>query len=120
MQGKDLVRLFEPLGIVSRWKLQQQSDTVSIHSSILRIGKAGFCTNPFELFVEYGMRIRARSKASQVFILQLSNGENGYLPTEAALAGGSYSSKPASTEVGPEGGKMLTEILIAEMNKLWD
>jgi hypothetical protein len=120
MEGRDLVRIFEPLGIVNRWELQQKTDTTTVHSSILRIGDASFCTNPFELFVEYSLRIRAHSKASHVFNFQLTNGCPGYLPTEAALAGGSYSSKPASTLVGPEGGKILTETLIAEINKLWD
>jgi hypothetical protein len=119
MTGKDLVRLFEPLGIIKRWELQQKGGTTTIHSNILRLGDAALCTNPFELFVEYGLRIRARSRARQVFIFQLTNGRGGYLPTGAALAGGSYSSKPASTLVGPEGGDSLTEILIAEINKLW-
>jgi len=120
MQGKDLVRLFEPLGIVSRWKHQQQSQTIGIQSSIIRLGISVICTNPFELFVEYGMRIRARSKAKQTFIFQLTNGCEGYLPTKSALEGGSYSSKPASTLVGPEGGKILTETIIKEINQLWE
>ena len=125
MTGKDLVRVFEPMGIVSRWRLQQEMQrnnktSHSIQSNIIKLGSAAFCTNPFELFVEYGLRIRARSTASQVFIMQLTNGSSGYLPTEAALAGGSYSSKPASTLVGPDGGKILTEILIEEINKLWE
>jgi hypothetical protein len=120
MTGKDLVRLFEPLGIVERWELQQKGDTAAVHSSILRLGDAAFCTSPFELFVEYGLRIRARSRARQVFVFQLSNGVAGYLPTDAALAGGSYSSKPASTLVGPRGGDALTETCIAEINRLWE
>jgi hypothetical protein len=119
MTGKDLVRLFEPMGIISRWKLQRQGDDTVIHSSIIRLGDAGFCTVPFEFFVEYGLRIRARSKARQVFTMQLTNGSPGYLPTDAALAGGSYSSKPASTLVGPRGGDLLTETIITEINRLW-
>jgi hypothetical protein len=120
MTGKDLVRLFEPLGIMDRWDLQQRGDTTTIRSNILRLGDAALCTNPFELFVEYGLRIRARSRARQVFIFQLTNGRGGYLPTDAALAGGSYSSKPASTLVGPRGGDILTETIITEINNLWD
>jgi hypothetical protein len=120
MMGKDLVRLFEPLGIMERWELQQSGDTTTIHSNILRLGDTALCTNPFELFVEYGLRIRARSRARQVFILQLTNGQGGYLPTDAALEGGSYSSKPASTLVGPRGGDLLTETIIREINRFWD
>jgi hypothetical protein len=120
MRGEDLVRLFEPMGIVERWKLQQTTGSITIHSSIVRLGSVVFCTNPFELFVEYGLRIRARSKARQVFNFQLTNGQGGYLPTDAALSGGSYSSKPASTLVGPRGGDILTETIITEVNRLWD
>lgn len=120
MTGKDLVRLFEPMGIINRWKLQRHGDDTTIHSSIIRLGDAAFCTVPFEFFVEYGLRIRARSKARCVFTMQLTNGSPGYLPTDAALAGGSYSSKPASTLVGPRGGDTLTEVIITEINRLWD
>jgi hypothetical protein len=120
MTGKDLVRVFEPLGIVSRYILQQKGEDHTIQCNIIRLGNAAFCTNPFELFVEYGLRIRARGKARQVFSMQLTNGESGYLPTEAALAGGSYSSKPASTLIGPDSGKIFTETLINEINLLWE
>jgi hypothetical protein len=120
MEGKDLVRLFEPFGIVERWELQQKTSTVKFHSTILRISNAAFCSNPFELFVEYSLRIQARSKASHVFVGQLANGTTGYLPTSAAIAGGSYSSKPASTLVGPEGGTILTEKTIEAIDKLWN
>jgi hypothetical protein len=120
MEGKDLVRIFEPAGIVSRWYLQQKTGTVRICFNILKIGQAAFCSVPFELFVEYGLRIRARSKAEQVFIIQLANGSAGYLPTAAAVSGGSYSSKPASTLVGPQSGDILTETLIQEINQIFD
>jgi hypothetical protein len=121
MQGKDLVRLYEPMGIVGRWELQQKGDTTIIRSNILRLGDAVIDTYPFELFVEYGLRIRAKCKARQVFNIQLANGlGGGYLPTDAALAGGSYSSKPASTLVGPRGGDILTETIIKEIDRLWE
>jgi hypothetical protein len=120
MEGKDLVRLFEPMGIVDRWNFQQKTGSVTIRSNIVRLGSIVICTNPFELCVEYGMRIRARSKAGQVFNFQLTNGVAGYLPTDIAVAGGSYSSKPASTLIGPRGGDTLAETFIAEINKLWD
>jgi hypothetical protein len=119
MEGKDLVRVFEPIGIINRWEQQQKSEIVQVRSNILRIGDAAFCTNPFELFVEYSLRIRARTKPLNVFICQLTNGSLGYLPTDTAIAGGSYSSKPASTLVGPRGGDLLTEAFIKEINDFW-
>ena len=63
--------------------------------------------------------MKARVKAQQLFVVQLSNGLGGYLPTEAAVHGGSYSSKPASTICGPEGGNMLVEKTIEILNELF-
>lgn len=80
---------------------------VELHA--LRIGDAVLATNPFELFVDYGMRIKARSKAGQTFISQLTNGTGLYLPTERAVQGGGYGAMPAVCEVGPEGGAELVE-----------
>ena len=34
-------------------------------------------TNPFELFLDYGLRIKARSEAPQTFIVQLACGARG-------------------------------------------
>jgi len=80
-----------------------------------------FASNPFELFMDYGARIRARSKALQTFAVQLGDGSgNGfYLPTERALAGGHYSALIKSNWVGPEGGQMLVEETVAAINALF-
>jgi len=120
MTDNDLVRLFQPLGIIERWKLQNESPTMSFQSSIIRIGDAAINTTPFELFVEYAIRMRARARADQVISFQITNGRGLYLPTRIAVEGGSYSSKPVSNLVGPEGGDMLVEIMVTEMDKLWD
>ena len=75
-------------------------------------------SNPFELFVEYGHRLKARSKAKQTFIVQLCCDYGGYLPTLKATKGGGYGG--LVSEVGPEGGKMLVDEsvkLISEMFK---
>ena len=74
-----------------------------------RLQNSVFATNPFELFTEYGLRIRARSKIEQVFVVQLCDDAGVYLPTQAALDGGSYSSKPATTLLGPDQGDILVE-----------
>ena len=120
MTGTDLVRLFEPLGVTDRWVMQNKTSVYSFQSSIMRIGDAAINTTPFELFVEYAMRMRARARANQVMSFQITNGAGGYLPTRKAVESGSYSSKPVSTLVGPEGGDMLVEIMITEMDALWD
>lgn len=120
MTTHDQLRMFEPMGVAERWEEQQKMDTCSFRMYVVRIGRAAIITNPFELFVDYGVRVRARCKADQVFHIQLANGSLGYLPTPVAVAGGSYSSKPASTHVGPEGGDILAEKMIAEIDAMWE
>ena len=76
---------------------------VEIH--VLRIGDAVVCTNPFELFSDYGLRIKARSEAVQTLVVQLVGAGNSYLPTEKAVAGGGYSAVVESDLVSPAGGR---------------
>ena len=120
MSWADIVKAFEPIGVICRWEEQHESTVFGFDMHILRIGKAALATNPFELFVEYGMRIKARCRAEQTILVQLSNADSSYLPTEAAVNGGSYSSKPASTTCGPDGGDRLVEETIQAIDALWE
>ncbi len=120
MTMEDLVAAFEPQGVVIRYEKQNISDAYSFKCHILRIGNIAVATNPFELYHEFAQRIKARAEAEQVFIIQLSNGLGGYLPTRDAVSGGSYSSKPASTCCGPDGGDVLVEETLRVIGELWD
>ena len=84
---------------------------VELHA--LRLGDAVMVTNPFELYLDYALRIKARSPAAQTMVVQLAAGAALYLPTEKALRGGHYSALPAVCLVGPEGGQQLVETLLA-------
>ena len=59
---------------------------VEIH--VIRLADIALMTNPFELFLDYGNQIRARSLAAQRFLVQLACGSEGYLPTAKAERGG--------------------------------
>jgi len=85
----------------------------------IRLGDAAFVTNPFELYIEYGLRIKARSKAKQTFAIQLSCGSGAYLPTRQAISGGSYGANVSNGIVGPEGGDLLVEYSVMAINRLW-
>ena len=87
---------------------------VEIH--VVRIGDIAFATNPFELYLDYGIRIKGRSPAIQTFLVQLT-GSGGYLPSARAVAGGSYGA--ASTAIGPEGGQELVEKTLEMINAVW-
>lgn len=107
-------------GVVKRYEQLQKDPeaTYPVEIHVVRIGDVAVCSNPFELFCEYGIRIKARSKATQTFILQMS-GFGSYLPTERAQAGGSYSAIPQSNVIGPEGGQMLVDETVEIIDALW-
>jgi len=46
--------------------------------------------------------------------------KKNYLPTEKAVRGGHYSVIAPSCYVGPEGGQVLVEPTVEEINKLWN
>jgi len=119
MTTLDVVHAFEPQGDVLRWQMQQETATFPCESHIVRIGRIAIATNPFELFSEFAQRMKARTLADQLFVVQLSNGIGGYLPSSSAVRGGSYSSKPASTFCGPEGGDMLVERTLEAVNSMF-
>ena len=107
---------------LDRYEAQQKADpkgTIEMH--VLRIGDVAIATNPFELFVDYAMRIHGRSPAGQTVLIQLASpvGTNGYLPSERAVAGGGYSAVPQSSQIGPEGGQVLVERTLSAIRALF-
>lgn len=108
--------------VVERFQRQKQvpseawKDTFEIH--VLRIGDVAIATNPFELFVEFGIQIKARSKAVQTFVIQLT-GPGGYLATARAVAAGGYSAVVESTTVSPEGGQILVDRTVETINAMF-
>ncbi len=92
--------------------------TFEMELHVVRIGDAVVCTNPFELFTDYGIRIQARSKAEQTFVVDLA-GPGGYLPTEKAVRGGGYSAVVESSLVGPEGGQMMVDRTVEAIGSMW-
>jgi hypothetical protein len=85
---------------------------------ILRLGDVAVATNPFELYLDYGIRIKARSKAVLTFVVQLSCQHSGYLPTEKAVKGGGYSADKYI--IGPEGGQVLVNETVRLINTMWE
>ena len=122
MSEPEMIRCFEDIGYINRWKRQQISDRFESMCFVFRIGHAVLASAPFELYVDYSLRMKARCKARQAFVIQLSGSEasGGYLPTQIAVDGGSYGSKPVSTMVGPEGGDEFVEQALAVMDSLFE
>jgi len=106
-------------GIIDRYKLQQTMELYPIEMHVLRIGDVAFATNPYELFLNYGNQIRARSLAKQTFLVQLCCGAYGYLPTKKAEMGSHYSAFVGSGTSGHEGGALLVRKTLKEINEMF-
>lgn len=106
-------------GTIQRFEYQYDHDLFPIEVHCIRMGDMAFCTNPFELFLDYGNQIRARSLAKQTFIIQLSCGVAGYLPTETAEKGGHYSAYVSSGVTGHEGGDILVRETLRHINEFF-
>ena len=115
----DNARMHVHAGTVARYNVQQSVYNTTIEIHVLKLGNMAFATNPYELFLDYGNQIRARSKASQTFLIQLSCGSAGYLPTAKAEAGSHYSAYVSSGTVGHVGGDMLVRKTLKEINEMF-
>lgn len=106
--------------VIDRFEMQKTIPNpkypVEIH--VIRLGDIAIASNPFELFTEYGVQMKARSKSLQTFVVQLV-GPGTYLPTRYAEEGGHYSAIVQSVRVGPEGGQLLVDKTVEQINRFW-
>jgi len=125
LRGKENPRKTDAIQII-RWerildRFGQQADEpkfpMQLH--VLRLGDIALATNQFELFLDYGLRIKARSKAELTFLAQLTCGRGGYLPTRKSVAGGGYGASVTDGLVGPDGGDALVERSVELINELF-
>jgi len=109
---------------------KDQGKTYAMELHVLRLGDVAIASNPFELFLDYGVQIEARSPAVQTFLIQLAGTgaqHAYYLPTPRAAAAGALDEKPFTNYsatvmtgmVGPEGGQKLVDLTLDEINALW-
>ncbi len=115
----DAAKLQVHLGVLRRIELQNVMDVVETEIHIIRLGSIAIASNPFELFLDYGNQIKARSYAEQTFLIQLAAGCESYLPTEKAEKGGHYSAFIASGEVGHVGGDQLVRETLKNINEMF-
>lgn len=102
-----------------RLEIQRQHPTMPIETHALRLGEVAFATNPFELYLDYAIRIRERCKAVQTFLIQKAGCSGTYLPSARSVAHKGYGSVPANTDIGPEGGDQLVEWTVSTLNQMW-
>ena len=115
----DNARMHVHAGMIARYEYQADHDLHPVELHVIRLGDAAIATSPFELFLDYGNLIKARSLAPQTFVVQLACGSEGYLPTARAERGGHYSAYVSSGITGHAGGDLLVRETLTKMNALW-
>ena len=105
--------------MVARYEYQKQEPTFRAEVHAVRLGDLALITNPFELFTDYSLRIKARSPAIHTSVVQLTSDCAAYLPTERAVAGGGYSARIDDGIVGSEGGRVLVNESVRLLSLMW-
>lgn len=105
--------------VVARYQDQDRQPEYTMEMHAVRLGDAVFVTNPFELYLDFGHQIKARSVAGQTFIIELCGGVGGYLPSARAEQLGGYGGLIINGIVGSDGGKKLVDATVAEIESLW-
>ncbi len=108
-------------------KPEHGEGTVATESHEYRIGDFAMSTTPFELYVDYGNEIKAKSPAEITVVTGYSNrlesdGSGGYLPTQEAVdhTPQAYGARPENGPVGPKGGAQLVEHALRQLNEMFD
>ena len=106
---------------MARYNMQESANAPASYPMelhVLHLGDIAMATNPFELFLDYGLRMKARSRAIQTFVVQLACDYAMYLPTERAVEARGYGAEVLVSKVGPEGGQILVNRTIELINKM--
>ena len=103
---------------LERYETQGDDPRWDMRLHVVALGDVAFCTNRFELYMDYMHRIQARSPFIQTFIIQLAGDNVGtYLPTKRGEEGKGYSASIFCNKVGSEGGQQLVEETLRMLNE---
>jgi hypothetical protein len=118
--------------VCERYQAQQKGKLVyAMELHALRLGDVAVATNVFELYLDYGVEIQARSPAVQTFLIQLAapgRQRAPYVPTRRAVDSGrlteapmnNYSATVFSDILGPDGGQALVDRTLEAIGSLWN
>ncbi len=105
--------------VIRRYESQDAEPTFSFDLQVLRLGDVALVNNPFELYLMFGQIIKARALARQTFVVQLSGGTGGYLPSPEAERLGGYGGLIINGNVGADGGFKLADLAVNAINNMF-
>jgi hypothetical protein len=80
---------------------------LDVEVTVVRIAQVVLVYVPFEVFVEFGLALRAAFPEHLVRVVSPANGYHGYLPTASAFAEGGYEPTLGTSTVQPGQGEHL-------------
>jgi len=103
----------------SEWKKNNAAEDICL--SVLRIGDAAICTNPAELYCEFGLAIKKDSPARVTLVAELTDGCIGYVPIPEAIRNGGYSAfhEWASSRFEETAGDKIVQHTIEMLKKVF-
>lgn len=112
-------RMHLQMQVAKRFEQQRTKPKATVELHVLRLGDIVFATNPFELYLDFGLQLGLRSPAVQTFLVQLA-GDGSYVPSPRSVRGGGYGSVPATNRFGPEAGQRLVDETVRVIRELWE
>ena len=98
--------------------LAEKPATAKVLIQASRIGELAICTMPFEVLVEIGLELKAKSPAGDTFVVELANGGYGYLPTPHQHGLGGYETWQGTNNVQKEASDLLVKNLLEMLGEL--
>ena len=94
--------------------------TAGVLITAARIGELAIVSAPAELFVEFSLDIKTKTKFPHIMVSSLTNGLVGYVPTRDALSSGGYESQLCSTsKMAAETGYMMVDTALKLLEDLY-
>ena len=97
--------------------LERKGQPIEAEVQVIALGnQCAIVCLPGEIFAELGMYIKSRSPFQYTMVVELANGDIGYVPDYKAYIEGNYES--VSSRCGPGSGEILAEISLKLLNEL--
>ena len=100
------------------FQMQDTPAEISVVLQTFSIGNLGICAIPFEVFVEIGLEMKAKSPFEQTFTISHANGSYGYLPTAAQHELGGYETWLGTNMVEIQAAPKIVRMLISMFSRM--
>ena len=99
-------------------RMAEMPARIDVPLQALRVGELAIATIPFEVFVEIGLELKAKSPFPHTFTMSLANGAYGYLPTETHHQLGGYETWLGTNQVEIRAARKIVDALLPMLSEL--